>query len=294
MRPTPIRRRAGFTIIEMLVVIGITGLLLGLLVPALSGVKRRAAVATCSNNLKQLGQATISYLNAYRDHLPQAAATNPFTGREEIIGTLFGGKRGQLAMFGIDQVGAAERPLNAFLGEFKSDPNDDGFIDEHVPVFECPLDRGQPAQPPFLPVVESMYDYVGSSYTLNDHSLDGEDCWTLVPKQTPLDPAPGETARPGGRMPTVRDPAKTWMLGDLVIYNFQEMGDRGQRWHRDRAECNLCFVDGHVGENIAVPPSTMGPDGYVKENTTADYTFLPSPDWFAYPDQRPNCGPSGP
>jgi prepilin-type processing-associated H-X9-DG protein len=238
--------------------------------------------------LKQLGAATTAYLATYKDHLPQATAQNPFTGQVEVIGTLFGGKRGTLPMFGIDQIGADKRPLNKFLsGSVIVDTDVSDGNQEDVPAFQCPMDRGQPAQPPFTPQVDNMYDFVGSSYTLNDHSLDSEDCATLVPKRT--------GTKPGGRMPSVEDPSKTWLIGDLPIYNYQQGGDRQQRWHRSTktCECNLCFVDGHVGRNFTIPASTFGTDGCIRENTTRDYTFLPARDWNSQSVTNPHCPPCG-
>ena len=108
--------RRAFTIVELIVVIGIISVLMGLLLPALSGVREHSGETACASNLKQLGQATLAYLAAYNDHLPQVTATNPFTGEPEIIGALFGGKRGELAFFGINEYGADRRPLNKFLG----------------------------------------------------------------------------------------------------------------------------------------------------------------------------------
>lgn len=57
--------RSGFSLIELLVVIGILGLLAVLLFPALNGAREAGRRAACSSNLRQLHTAYLSYL---RDH----------------------------------------------------------------------------------------------------------------------------------------------------------------------------------------------------------------------------------
>ncbi|MEM6470332.1 MAG: DUF1559 domain-containing protein [Planctomycetota bacterium] len=63
------RRKAGFTILELLMVVAIIGVLVGLLLPAIQAAREAARRMSCSNNLRQVSLAVAQYHSSF-DMLP--------------------------------------------------------------------------------------------------------------------------------------------------------------------------------------------------------------------------------
>lgn len=66
------RRMAGFTLVELLVVIGIIGLLISILMPALGKARRASQAVVCQSNMRQMGLGVRMYAEAYKGALPAA------------------------------------------------------------------------------------------------------------------------------------------------------------------------------------------------------------------------------
>jgi prepilin-type N-terminal cleavage/methylation domain-containing protein len=78
-QPSPASRR-GFTLVELLVVIGIIALLISMLLPALNKAREAANRAYCLSNLRQISTMLRMYAVAYRDAVPLGyGVDNPTT-----------------------------------------------------------------------------------------------------------------------------------------------------------------------------------------------------------------------
>src|SRR2546426_455962 len=71
----PGRRRGGFTLVELLVVIGIIAVLISILLPTLSKARESAKRTQCLSNLRQIGIYLNIYANTYRQQVPLGFAT---------------------------------------------------------------------------------------------------------------------------------------------------------------------------------------------------------------------------
>jgi prepilin-type N-terminal cleavage/methylation domain-containing protein len=81
------RERGAFTLVELLVVIGIIAVLVSMLLPALNKARQQANQVACSSNLRQIGLAWQQYENANRDWFPAIVNDDETTGSGNPVGS---------------------------------------------------------------------------------------------------------------------------------------------------------------------------------------------------------------
>ena len=70
---------SGFTLVELLIVIGMIAVLLSLLLPAVTKARASANATVCSSNLRQLGTAWAMYVSENHGRLPDWVFSTPLT-----------------------------------------------------------------------------------------------------------------------------------------------------------------------------------------------------------------------
>jgi len=135
-------RRTGFTLVELLVVIAIIGILVGLLLPAVQAAREAARRMSCSNNVRQIGLATMNYEAALK-RFPGLLGSSTYSAQARILPYMEQNSLHDLINY--------NRPLllgPVFAARF--DPALANVISQRIPTFLCPSDGEDPMFPTTL------------------------------------------------------------------------------------------------------------------------------------------------
>lgn len=170
--------RGGFTLVDLVVVVGLAALLVPLTLPALRDASEKAKIDQCLTNLRQLMRATGMYLSDYEDRFSLRTPSG-----NGICSWIYGGKTSsdwwKAYAGGAFFIPVDKRPLNPYVLGARAQPdamNGSQIVARTaMPMFQCPSDRvshqGMFEEGP------SCYDDVGTSYQFDLHAMFDVNWW---------------------------------------------------------------------------------------------------------------------
>jgi prepilin-type N-terminal cleavage/methylation domain-containing protein/prepilin-type processing-associated H-X9-DG protein len=234
------QRVGGFNLIELMVVVGIIGVLAFLLLTALSNARAKGLQTQCANNLRQLGLAQEQFVSEHHGYPFAGECLNPPDGFpkerwEEALGPYVGGYR-----------------LNTSRNPWQS-----------AGLFHCPAANPPPCSP--LIYIDYGYNSAGTSRLFDTKGSLGLSPWqgSSTNDTEPQPVSPFEVNQPV-RESQIASPTDMMAMGDGFVGNSRFIADASGLWRsagarqdyppgssrrayaRHRGKAEVVFCDGHV------------------------------------------------
>jgi len=266
-------RRAAFTLVELLVVIGVIGVLVGILLPALAAARRSAQSVKCLNNLRQVATGAMIHASRHKGFYPLAGRlTSPgaqpqdLRDPERVRYTYYEPPHGApfLASFhgAVGAVFGNQRGLDEFTfnAQVAAENDPEGFLR----MFYCPSDLMRPEEMTYAWVYyadDGSGWYLRQSYVVNEAFLGWDDSnnrrrGNINQIKRPAEVMLAMDGRPGGPSRRVGNMSfatvvNNWPTGPVTLANAlrpsPRAGDPENFDHqRHRKRVNITFLDGHA------------------------------------------------
>ncbi len=134
--PCSSRLHRAFTLVELLVVVGIIALLIGILLPSLAKARAAAESAKCLSNLHQLGVATAQYEANARGYLPYPVSSLTGDNKLAVVNGVQQTNAENMVWFSVlDQYLQSDRVNNGIASGSQSGD----AVRRYLPVKQCPV-----------------------------------------------------------------------------------------------------------------------------------------------------------